>query len=197
MAHRRFHYDLAFEYYLRDRAIPYVAVDEAKRALFTCKTSTDQGSEKTTTTTTTGPNPAEPFPEENKPIRLKNFDFVVYNSKGRNLLVDVKGRKHSGRRPRSFDNWVTRSDVHCLSRWQTLFGEGFDAAFAFLYWCEREPPGVLFQEVFQHGDRWYTMLAVRLSDYREHLRTRSPRWGTVSIPADQFAKLSTPLKRLI
>ena len=33
MANRRFHYDRAFEHYLRANAIPYVAVDEAKRAL--------------------------------------------------------------------------------------------------------------------------------------------------------------------
>ena len=33
MAQRRFHYELAFEHYLRAKAIPYVAVDEAKRSL--------------------------------------------------------------------------------------------------------------------------------------------------------------------
>ncbi|MBI1372688.1 MAG: hypothetical protein GC159_07985 [Phycisphaera sp.] len=33
MAHRRFHYDSAFEHYLRAKQLPYVAVDEAKRAL--------------------------------------------------------------------------------------------------------------------------------------------------------------------
>ena len=32
MAQRRFHYEQAFERYLRQHAIPYVAVDEAKRA---------------------------------------------------------------------------------------------------------------------------------------------------------------------
>src|SRR6478735_4399203 len=34
MADRSVHYEAAFEAYLRQRAIPYVAVDEAKRALF-------------------------------------------------------------------------------------------------------------------------------------------------------------------
>src|SRR3954462_15457758 len=34
MADRNVHYEAAFEAYLRQRAIPYVAVDEAKRALF-------------------------------------------------------------------------------------------------------------------------------------------------------------------
>src|SRR5438067_1897458 len=34
MADRNIHYEAAFEAYLRQRGIPYVAVDEAKRALF-------------------------------------------------------------------------------------------------------------------------------------------------------------------
>ena len=34
MADRSVHYEAAFEAFLRDRGIPYVAVDEAKKALF-------------------------------------------------------------------------------------------------------------------------------------------------------------------
>ena len=55
------HYEAAFEDYLRKKGLPYIAVDEAKKALFAG-------------------------------AKLKSFDFVVYNKKGPNLLVDVKGR---------------------------------------------------------------------------------------------------------
>jgi len=34
MADRKVHYEAAFEAFLRDRGIPYVAVDEAKKAMF-------------------------------------------------------------------------------------------------------------------------------------------------------------------
>src|SRR5882724_2931294 len=34
MADRKIHYEAAFEAYLREKAIPYVAVDEAKKAMF-------------------------------------------------------------------------------------------------------------------------------------------------------------------
>ena len=34
MADRSIHYEAAFEGFLRDHKIPYVAVDEAKKALF-------------------------------------------------------------------------------------------------------------------------------------------------------------------
>jgi hypothetical protein len=171
MAQRRFHYEQAFEQYLREHAIPYVAVDEAKRAL--------------------APASAR------SPSSLKSFDFVVYSQSGPNLLVDVKGRKHSGRSTKSLDNWVTAGDVECLAQWEKIFGTGFTGAFAFLYWCEVQPPDALFTEIFTSGDRWYALLAIRLADYRTHLKRRSPKWETVNMPAKEFAQLSRPLKDLL
>src|SRR5687768_4718405 len=106
MAQRRFHYELAFEHYLRANAIPYVAVDEAKRAL--------QG--------------------KHLRVKLKSFDFVVYSAAGTNLLVDVKGRKHSGRTGNSLQNWVTGDDIACLGEWAKIFGAGFEPAFVFMFW---------------------------------------------------------------
>lgn len=169
MAQRRFHYDLAFEQYLRTKAIPYVAVDEAKRAL------------------------DKAYP----PVSLKSFDFVVYSQKGPNLLVDVKGRKHTGRSSKSLDNWVTQNDVDSLVQWEKIFGSGFEGAFAFLYWCDAQPPDALFMEVFESGERWYALLAITLADYRKHLKSRSQRWDTVNIPAEKFAKLSRPLMEML
>jgi hypothetical protein len=171
MTQRRFHYEQAFEHYLRANAIPYVAVDEAKRALTQAAPSHGAG--------------------------LKNFDFVVYSQGGENLLVDVKGRKHSGKTGRALQNWVTADDVDCLERWQGIFGDGFVSAFVFMFWCEAQPPDALFHEVFVFNDRWYAVLAVRLADYRKHMRRRSVKWGTVSIPAKAFSDMAEPLKTLL
>lgn len=173
MANRRFHYDRAFEHYLRANAIPYVAVDEAKRAL--------AGDRKSKVL----------------PTKLKSFDFVVYAEHGPNLLVDVKGRKHSGKTGKAFQNWVTRDDVTSLDQWAEIFGEGFEPAFAFLFWCDAQPPDALFHEVFEYGERWYAVLAVKLSDYKQHMRNRSARWDTVSIPARAFDRASHPLGELL
>ncbi|GAB4190992.1 MAG: hypothetical protein Kow00105_05150 [Phycisphaeraceae bacterium] len=172
MANRRFHYDRAFEHYLRANAIPYVAVDEAKRALTPGRLSGTY-------------------------TRLKSFDFVVYSRRGPNLLVDVKGRKHTGRTGRAFQNWVTQDDVKCLTEWQKIFGEDFQPAFAFLFWCDAQPPDALFHEVFEFNERWYAVLAVRLADYTEHMTPRSAKWDTVSLPAKAFDRVSQPLKALL
>lgn len=172
MAQRRFHYEQAFEHYLRANGIPYVAVDEAKRAL----------------------HGKVGLPGSKK---LKSFDFVVYSEAGPNLLIDVKGRKHSGKTGRSLQNWVTRDDVKCLETWTGIFGEGFEPAFAFLFWCDTQPPDALFLEVFEYNQRWYAVLAVRLSDYVQHMRDRSAKWDTVSLPARCFDSVSMPLKGLL
>lgn len=169
MAQRRFHYDGAFEHYLRANAIPYVVVDEAKRAL------SGRG----------------------VPEGLKSFDFVVYSASGPNLLVDVKGRKHSGRTGRALQNWVTRDDVRCLNQWRGIFGDGFEAAFAFLFWCDQQPPDALFHEIFTFGERWYAVQAVTLDAYQQHMTPRSAKWDTVSLPAKAFEQVAQPLKELL
>jgi hypothetical protein len=169
MAQRRFHYDQAFEHYLRANAIPYVAVDEAKRALS----------------------------NKQMPTAIKSFDFVVYSESGSNLLVDVKGRKHSGKTGNALQNWVTREDVKSLNKWASIFGDGFEPAFAFLFWCESQPPDALFQEIFQFGSKWYAILALRVADYQPHMKKRSEKWDTVSIPARTFGDLAVPIKDLL
>jgi len=179
MAQRRFHYDLAFEHYLRSNAIPYVAVDEAKRALAPTAATPKTGAVAGTA------------------AKLKSFDFVVYSERGPNLLVDVKGRKHSGRSSKALDNWVTQYDVDSLRRWEGIFGSGFQAAFAFLYWCDVQPPDALFLELFEFNEKWYAVLAIRLADYERHLKRRSVKWDTVNMPAAEFTKLAVPLKQML
>ena len=169
MAQRRFHYEVAFEAYLREQGTPYIAVDEAKRAL----------------------NGAT-YP----PVSLKSFDFVVYTEFGPNLLIDVKGRKHAGSSSGGGPNWVTQADVDSLRAWHELFGGQFDPVFVFLYWCQGDVQDALFNEVFEHGGRWYMTMAIRLSDYTEHMKPRSASWGTLDMPNRDFRRLAVPFCEL-
>lgn len=160
---------MAAEHYFRANGVAYVAVDEAKRALA-------GGSAK---------------------LPLKSFDFVVYAEGGPNLLVDIKGRKHAGTTGKQLQNWVTRDDVVSMEKWSAIFGDGFEPAFVFLFWCDAQPPDALFLDVFEFGDRWYAVLAVRLADYAGVMRRRSAKWDTVSIPAAEFHRLAVPLHEML
>ena len=162
MADRSIHYEAAFEAYLRHRGIPYVAVDEAKKALFSN-------------------------------AKLKSFDFVVYSKTGPNLLIDVKGRQmKDASAKRSFQTWTTERDVEDLMQWEQVFGDGFKAIFTFIYWIE--PPLSPEAGMFEHRDRWYLLLGVDLTEYRNHMRRRSVKWETVALPAEDFRQLARPIE---
>lgn len=175
MAQRRFHYEQAFEHYLRANRIPYVAVDEAKKSLL----------------------PATATGDTIIPIKLKSFDFVVYAA-DRNLLVDVKGRMFgsvtakTSLSNRRLESWVTLDDVDSLHRWQELFGSDFEATFVFAYCLRQQPPDALFEECFSHNGKWYALREAPLAEYREQMVTRSERWKTVHLPSGAFARISRP-----
>src|SRR5258708_13845321 len=99
MADRNVHYEAAFEAFLRDRGIPYVAVDEAKRALFaTAKLK----SFDFVVYSKKGPN-------------------LLVDVKGRSC------RNRSPRS--AFETWSAEQDVTDLQQWKQAFGDGFKALF--------------------------------------------------------------------
>jgi hypothetical protein len=160
------HYETAFEAYLRDRRLGYVAVDEARRASL-----------------------------DDEPV--KSIDFVVHGQGGSRLLVDIKGRKFPGGKQsrRIWQNWVFRDDVEGLERWETSFGSEFRGLLVFAYYILPEVelrPGTADLWVWR-GKR-YLMRAVTVSDYRQHMRMRSPKWGTVHLPTAAFRDLVRPLR---
>lgn len=157
-------YEAAFEDYLRGQQIPYVAVDEAKRAAF-------------------------------RDAKLKSFDFIVYSARGTNWLVDIKGRRWAVRRGNgrpTWENWATEADLDGLEQWQQVFGSGFAALLVFAYRLDAggDPP-VEVVHVFR-GKR-YVFAGVAVTDYRTEARTRSPKWGTVSVPVAAFARHVRPI----
>lgn len=171
---RRHHYEQAFEEYLRSRRIPYVAVDEARKALLPARP---------------GPRMAGSTPDAEP---LKSFDFVLYSPHG-NLLAEIKGRRVGPGRARRLESWVTQDDVDALKAWEGLFGPGFSAAFVFVYWCEEQPPVPLFEEVFEHRGRWYAVRVVSVAEYAGAMRPRSPRWRTVHLSTADFDRMSRHL----
>ncbi len=195
---RRHHYEQAFEEYLRQKRVPYVAVDEARKALLPEGASlrVHEG-EKEEGTVDAGAGRS-----------LKSFDVVVYGE-SEHLLVEVKGRRIASRalrgakpgdpdrprgRPRTrLESWATEDDVWSLRTWESLFGIGFVAVLVFIYWCDEQPPAPLFEEIFEFRGRWYAVRAVRVAEYARAMRPRSTRWRTVHLPQGEFDRISGPL----
>ncbi|MFI4893518.1 MAG: HYExAFE family protein [Phycisphaerales bacterium JB058] len=177
MGQSRHHYEQALEAHLRARRIPYISVNEARRTLLPPDADLSV---------------ADPASETGRRVVLKSFDFVIYGEPT-NLLVDVKGRKVKAGSPGRLESWVTEDDVEALGRWEQLFGEGFRAAFVFIYWCEDQPADALFQEIFEHRGRWYAVRSVLLEPYKRAMVPRSRRWRTVNVPTAAYERISSPL----
>ncbi len=103
---RSIHYEAAFEAHLRSKGIPYVAVDEAKKALFS---DAKLKSFDFVVYSKAGPN-------------------LLVDVKGRSM--QNKGMRGS------FESWATQQDVDDLIQWQQVFGDNFKAVFVFLYWID-------------------------------------------------------------
>ncbi|MFN4261553.1 MAG: HYExAFE family protein [Gemmataceae bacterium] len=161
------HYEAAFEGYLRARGLCFVGVEEARQAQW-------------------------------GDVRLKNLDFIVHGDGGIRLLVDIKGRRFptsSQGRPRFvWESWATLEDIHSLRQWLELFGPGYRGLLVFAY--QLAPAIALLDD--PHDDIWlwhrrkYLYRAVDVTIYRQHMRPRSPRWGTVSLPGQLFRELARP-----
>jgi hypothetical protein len=161
------HYEAAFEAYLQWHRLCYIAVDETRRAILGETT-------------------------------VKSLDFLVFGEYGARLLVDIKGRRFPGgpaERPRRvWECWAERDDIDGLERWAELSGPDYQGLLVFTY---HVLPSVELPEDTQDLWTWrgrrYLLRAVPVEDYRRHMRVRSVKWNTFSLPTAVYRSLVRPL----
>lgn len=167
VAIRTNHYDVAFEAYLRATGRPYVAIDETRRALL------DE-------------------------VSLKSMDFIVDGGPHR-LLLDVKGRRFptGGATGTRWECWADQDDIASLLRWEDVFGSRYRAALVFAYHITEPQWYDLHPVRWEFSGRVYAFYAVWVRDYARAMRTRSPKWQTVSLRKPDYAQLRTPWEELL
>ncbi|MCE5325233.1 MAG: HYExAFE family protein [Planctomycetaceae bacterium] len=164
MTRRDLHYEAAFEDYLRSKGWPYVAVDQAKKAIFT---EAAVKSFDFLVYSQSGPN-------------------LLVDVKGRKFPDSVPGLKRG--HARAWENWITRDDVEGLTEWERVFGQDFHAVLVFAYWLQGPPQRSPFEDVHLFRQRHYAFVAVSLRDYAALARPRSAKWQTLSMPSADLAK---------
>ena len=172
MAHRNIHYEAAFEDYLRSRQLPYVAVDEAKKALFA---GASLKSFDFLVYSESGPN-------------------LLVDVKGRKFPDTGPSRRQASR---AWENWITRDDVESLAEWEKVFGPAFQAVLVFAYWLQGPPARAPFDDVHFHRQKHYAYVAVRLADYVSWARTRSDKWQTLAVPSRRFAEMARDIAEFL
>lgn len=163
------HYERAFQNWLIDNRIQYIAIDEHKRAAFArCK--------------------------------VKSFDFLVYPANRQVIIAEVKGRKFKGAslaKLAGFECWVTAEDVDGLVKWQQVFGQRYQAVFVFVYKIENIDVDFDGRDVFDFEADRYVFFTIKLDDYRSFMKRRSPKWQTVTLPADKFRQYAVQISELL
>lgn len=162
-------YEAAFENWLVDRRIPYVQAEEHKR-------------------------PGLP------PLSVKNFDFLLCPRPDRRLIVEVKGRTFRGTTLaglKGLDCWVTADDIASLQTWREALGPGHEAVLVFAYRVAGADVDFDGHDVFRYGRDAYLFFGLGLDDYCRHMKRRSPRWGTMTLPAEEFRRCVTDLSSLL
>jgi hypothetical protein len=161
-------YEAAFEAYLQWHRLCYVAVHEGRRA----------------------------FVGER---RVKNLDFIVHTHSGLGLLVDVKGRRFpsggADKPRRIWECWSTQDDVDGLERWEGIFGQGYQGLLLFIYLLGQDealPDNLGKHDLWTWQGQRYLLRGITMEDYRQHLRVRSPSWGTVHVPSSVFRQKARP-----
>ena len=161
------HYDAAFEAWLRQHRIPYVAVDERRRSLLV----------------------EQSLKSPDFLIQSPRLGQIVVDVKGRKQL--------SGRQSRRWENWATQDDLSSLDAWERIFGGQFRSLLVFAYDLADTASDPEQPEMLQFRDRRYSFHGVWAADYQRGMRDRSTRWETVWMPGAAYRAGRFPLTQLL
>ena len=163
------HYERAFESWLLDNRVAYIAIDETKKKAF-------------------------------RNAKIKSFDFLICPPNQHNIIAEVKGKLFKGSSLTGLcglECWVSIDDVNGLAGWQEVFGPGHAAAFVFAYRIEKADVDFDGRDYYDYADNRYVFFAVSLDDYCRHMKRRSPKWRTVTLPADRFRQCAVQMQNLL
>ncbi len=162
MANRSNLYEAAFEQLLRDRRVPYVAVDESKRSM----------------------SPDATLKSLDFLVSAPGGGTWLVDVKGR--------RFPSGDQKQYWRNWSTRDDLTSLSQWENLFGPRSQALFVFAYKVVGLRAPLPAELLYTYRGALLGFVGIRLCDYVPHARLISPKWQTVALSTRRFRELAEP-----
>jgi hypothetical protein len=160
MANRDNHYEAAFEAWLRERRVPYVAVNEARRSRF----------------------PGGSIKSLDFIVSPTSGLSWLVDVKGRQFPASG-GKQY-------WKNWSTHDDLVSLARWERWFGERFGGLLVFAYNVIGNRSPLPAERLFEFRGGLYAFLGVRACDYAMHAKRISARWNTLAVSATQFRHLA-------
>jgi hypothetical protein len=167
MADRKIHYEAAFENLLRDKGIPYVAVDEAKRALFS----------------------DAKLKSFDYVVYSQSRPNLLVDIKGRRHQGPRASSFQTWSTQRDVEDLKQWESVFGDGFQAVLvFVYWLDAP-------QGDDSHLLLEEgVWTYKSRYYRMFGVDLHHYQDRMRMRSAKWETVAIGQEDFRTLARPIE---
>lgn len=172
MARLTNHYEAAFEAWLIDHDLPYLAVDERRR------------------------NQLEDVSLKSMDflVPLECGQTLVIDVKGRRSPKTAKAKR--------WENWCPEDDIRSLKHWESIFGPGYQAMLVFAYELQNSPENLCrsphsASSLLRFSDQDYLFEAITIASYQQAMRRRSVSWKTVHLLAADSAELLQPLAPMI
>ena len=163
------HYEKAFECWLKDNGVQYLAVDQQKRSAFS-----------------------------RRKIKSFDFLFYTADKrafiaevKGRKFT----GKNFSAFG--SLPNWVTSDDISGLENWARIFSNRYAGLFVFAYDLENIDVETDGREIHECMGKRYVFMAVKLADYLAGATLRSIKWKTLHLSAEYFRHCVINLNEMV
>lgn len=163
-------YERMFEALLRNRKIPYVAVDEKHRPII-------------------GGGTIKNF---DFLVYSRKGSYAI-DIKGKNFPQSM-GKGRAGLR---WQNWVKGDDLQGLKQWHSLMGRFCSPVIIFAYRVLLIQDIFLFHDLFNYEGDSYGLVGVKLENYTAGAQLRSSKWNAYSVKKELFLKIARPLREFI
>jgi len=168
VTNRSIKYEAAFEDYLRIKGVPYVATNEARRAL-RCGLS---------------------IKSVDFLVTVPDMSNLIVEVKGKRFPY----RKRSGRN--YWESWIHREDIDSLYEWADVLGPDFKPLLVFVYELEsltdRHVSGPNFASLYYFRGKDFAIMGIEVSEFARASRVRSSSWDAVDMPVASFVKALKP-----
>lgn len=169
------HYEQALAAFLRQRRIPFVAVNETRRCW----------------------RNGVSLKSLDFIVHAESGTHLLLDVKGRRWSTTGGIRRNrtsrKSLRHTTWENWATPDDLDSLQHWESIFGAGYRAVLLFTYLVDTSDGWLDDEPLFPWQGGWYAFYVVGARDYAEQMKVRSPSWETVCLPRSAYRSLTVPL----
>ncbi len=166
------HYELAFENFLRDKGLLYIAVNEAKRPIY-----------------------------KGQRVKNFDFiiytgrSMILADIKGKQFPYESKlGRNY-------WENWIGLDDGKYLALWKRIFGGQTKGLIIFVYLIKYKQDLNSFKDVYKFKGKYYGLAAIEIDKYLDNSKPRSKHgkgtFNAISISREKMPLLTKPLSHFL